>query len=272
VLTSAHAALRRVAGRAGVGMHELACVGVGIPGRVDHRAGTVTHAVNLGIDDRAFRIGPSLAERLRVPVAVENDVNAAALGAALAVGNGTPADLAYLSLGTGVAAGVVIGGRIHRGAHGVAGEIGHLPIFPGGPVCECGLTGCLEAVASGAAIAQQWPDGGSPAVSLFRAAAAGDPAALEVRDLLAERLARAVLLLGLTFDPTVVVLGGGVAEVGEPLVTAVRGALERLTAGSRFLGALGLPARLQGAPGDLLGALGAVEAARRRREGGPSRS
>ena len=89
-----------------------------------------------------------------VPTLVENDVNAAAFGASMVMGC---ADLAYLSIGTGVAAGLIFDGRLRRGAHGVAGEIGHLPVDPGGPACECGQRGCLETVASGAAIARRWP-------------------------------------------------------------------------------------------------------------------
>jgi glucokinase len=271
VLAAARGALERVSARAGAAPAQIAAVGVGVPGRVDPEAGAVTLAVNLGIGERPLPIGPRLAGALGVPVAVENDVNAAALGAAVALGG--VEDLAYLSVGTGVAAGLVVGGRLHRGANGVAGEIGHLPLFPDGPACECGLVGCLEAVASGSAVAQQWPDGGAPAVALFRAAGAGDPGAAGYRDLLAERLARAVLLLALTVDPAVVVIGGGVAEVGAPLLDAVRGALEDLAARSRFLGALGVAERVRGAPAGPLGALGAVEVARRRlAEPLPSRS
>jgi predicted NBD/HSP70 family sugar kinase len=261
VLASARRALEAVTEEGGASAGDLSAAGVGIPGLVDADRGTVTHAVNLGIDGRPFAIGPRLAETLRVPVAVENDVNLAALGAAVALGEGRPADLALLSVGTGVAAGVVIDGRIHRGAHGVAGEIGHLPLADDGPRCECGGVGCLEAVASGAVLAQRWP-GEAPAVSLVRAAAAGDPDAVALRDLLADRLARALLLLALTFDPAALVIGGGVADAGEPLVAAVREALAALVRRSRFLAALGIPGRLTGSPGELVGALGAVEVAR----------
>jgi glucokinase len=264
VLASSRLAIESVAGEAGLEAGELVCVGVGIPGSVDHREGTVRHAVNLGIGSSPFPIGALLAEAFGVDVAVENDVNAAALGAAAALGLGERASLAYLSVGTGVAAGLVVGGAIHRGAHGAAGEIGHLPLFPDGPVCECGMTGCLEAVASGSALGRIWPDGSSPGVALFRAAGRGDPRASALAREFADRLARAVLLLALTWDPSIVVLGGGAAEVGEPLVEAVREALERVAAQSRFVAGLGLPGRLRGAPSDLLGALGAVEAARRR--------
>ena len=90
----------------------------------------------------------------------------------------------------------------------------------------------------------------------------GDPEAVALRDLLADRLARALLLLALTFDPAALVIGGGVADAGEPLVAAVRDALAALVRRSRFLAALGIPGRLTGSPGELVGALGAVEVAR----------
>src|SRR6185312_9579035 len=114
------------------------------------------------------------------------------------------ADLAYLSIGTGLAAGSVLSGRLHRGARGGAGEIGHVPVDPSGPMCPCGQRGCLEAVASGSAIARAWPIGShperraageSPAAALFRAAADGDGAARRLRAKIADHLAAAVQLL-----------------------------------------------------------------------------
>jgi glucokinase len=224
VVAAAHAAVEELRGQ--LRGRPLASVGLGIPGQVDHDLGTVAHAVNLGIGE-AVAIGPALAARTGLPVGVENDVNAAALGAAALLRPGRPADLAYLSVGTGVAAGLILDGRLRRGSHRVSGEIGHLRVAPDGPRCECGLIGCLEAVASGAAIARQWPgtDGQSPAEQLFAAAADGDPAAIELRDTVAGHLADAVVLLAVTVDPELVVLGGGVAEVGLPLLAAVRRSL-----------------------------------------------
>ena len=124
-------------------------------------------------------------------------------------------DLAYLSIGTGVAAGLLLDGRLRRGALGVAGEIGHLPVDPAGPVCECGQRGCLEMVASGSAIARRWPSSNGRAASdLFAAAEAGDPTAVRAAAEVATHLATAVVTLSLAVDPAVIVLGGGVAEVG----------------------------------------------------------
>ena len=102
-------------------------VGIGVPGLVDVEQGAVKHAVNLDVDGDWLPLRTLLGDRLGVPVVVENDVNAAALGAVALSGK---EDLVYLSIGTGLAAGLVLGGRLRRGNHGAAGEIGHLPGRP----------------------------------------------------------------------------------------------------------------------------------------------
>jgi predicted NBD/HSP70 family sugar kinase len=217
-------------------------VGAGIPGIVDHLNGTVRNAVNLGIGEEPFAFGPALSDAVGLPVAVENDVNAATLGAALALGLD---DLAYLSIGTGLAAGLLVDGRLHRGRRGVAGEIGHVPVDPNGPLCRCGQRGCLEQLASGAAIARRWPSANSPARDLFAAAARGVPEAIVVRDDVVGHLATAVLLLVLTADPYPIVLGGGVSELGVPLLSALQSALSERSERSQLLRSLDLPARLR---------------------------
>ena len=181
---------------AGATAHDVAAVGVGVPGRVDREAGHVTHAVNLGWHD--LPLGPRLQERLGIPTVVENDVRAAALGLHRRRILGETESLALLAIGTGIAAGVVLDGQLHRGAHGLAGEIGHVIIDPSGPRCACGNRGCVEAIAAGPAIVARtkagWTarrDGRPPepdeqnitgAESVFAAAAAGDPVAAEVID------------------------------------------------------------------------------------------
>ena len=131
-------------------------VGLGIPGLVDVERGAVKHAVNLGVDGDWVPLRAELEARLGVPVAVENDVNVATLGAVALSGI---RDLVYLSIGTGLAAGLVLDGTLRRGATGAAGEIGHVPIDPHGALCQCGQRGCLETVASGRALAEAWPSG-----------------------------------------------------------------------------------------------------------------
>jgi glucokinase len=218
-------------------------VGLGIPGLVDADRGAVKHAVNLGVDGDWFPVGDLLADRLGVPVRVENDVNVAALGAMALSGVD---DLVYLSIGTGLAAGLVLDGRLRRGAHGAAGEIGHVPVDPSGAWCQCGQRGCLETVASGSALGAAWPsDDTPPAQAVFAAAAAGDARAREVRDGFVAGVAEAVRLLALAVDPDVVVLGGGVAHLGEPLRAVVAEALATQARSSAFLTSLDLASRLR---------------------------
>jgi glucokinase len=264
LLRSTAEVLADLAEAAGVAVDGFAAVGVGVPGLVDRAAGTVRHAVNLGLDDTPIGLAAHLGALAGAPVLVDNDVNLAAVGAAVALG--CRGDLAYLSVGTGLAAGLLLDGRIRRGAHGAAGEIGHLPIDPQGPLCECGQRGCLEALASGTAIATRWPvaDGALTATSALLAAAdTGDPAAVAVLGEVAGHLAGAVALLAQTVDPEVVVLGGGVADAGPGLLEAVRQALRDRAALSPVLAAIHLADRVALVPeGVPAGALGAAVFAR----------
>ena len=175
-------------------------------------------------------------------------------------------DLAYLAVGTGVSAGVVLHGRLHRGARGLAGEIGHVIVDPGGARCACGQDGCLETLVSGSAIARlareaTTQDGvpsrrsmGVPrdeagaldagagrreaigtnatAIDVYRAAASGDPLATEIADAVGRRLAWAVHLLVMAYDVERVVLGGGVSHAGETFVLPIQRELDRMRAAS----------------------------------------
>lgn len=237
-------------------------VGLGIPGLVDPERGAVKHAVNLGVDGQWVPLRAELEQRLGLAVAVENDVNVATLGAVALSGI---RDLVYLSIGTGLAAGLVLDGTLRRGASGAAGEIGHVPIDPQGAWCQCGQRGCLETVASGRALAEAWPSGTTPpAQALFAAAAEGDVKALAVRERFAAGVADAVRTLCLSVDPTTIVLGGGVSNLGEPLVDAVADALRAQAASSPFLTSLDLAARLRVVPADQpVAAIGAALLGRR---------
>jgi glucokinase len=259
-------------GRIGGPADMFSGVGIGIPGLVDAERGAVTHAVNLGVGPGGLALADRLTRRLNLPVVIENDVNAAACGAAAHLRLGR-VDLAYLSIGTGLAAGIVLDGQLRRGPHNAAGEIGHVPIDLSGPLCGCGQRGCLETLTSGSAIAARWPvpaaglDGlpsaTYPAQALFDAAASGDPKAITIRDEIAGYLAAAVRMLALTVDVDLVVLGGGVSEVGEPLRHAIALALDRQAEGSAFLHGLNLSARLSLVPRDQpVAAVGAALLAR----------
>jgi glucokinase len=258
----------RLAGRYGrnVGPADLfSGVGIGVPGLVDTERGAVTHAVNLGVGTGGLALADRLQRRLNLPVMVENDVNAAACGVAAHL-RLDQVDLAYLSIGTGLAAGIVLNGVLRRGPHNTAGEIGHIPVDPAGPVCACGQRGCLEVLVSGSAIDARWPIADAaihPAQALFDAAAAGDPRAVVIRDEVAGYLAAAVRILALTVDVDLVVLGGGVSGVGEPLRQAIAIALDRQAEGSAFLRGLDLSARLMLIPRDQpIAAIGAALLAR----------
>ena len=255
VVATALRTVERMGEVAGLRTASFTSIGIGIPGAVDNATGRVEHAVNLGLE--GLDLGRRLSDRLGIDVRVENDVKAAALGAHHLLGaragavDGTAGvtSMAYLNLGTGLAAGVVLGGRLLRGGHGIAGEIGHIPIDPAGVLCGCGQRGCLETVASGLAIARTWPTASEhPARELFDAADAGDARAVAVREEFFAGVATAVRLLVLTVDVDTVVIGGGLAALGGPLLAGTRRILNRWTAESAFLASTDLAARVQVVP------------------------
>jgi predicted NBD/HSP70 family sugar kinase len=265
VVATAIDATLSVARTAGIAVGDVAAIGIGIPGTVDPLLGTVRFAVNVGIGHDELDLAARLIDELEVAVHVENDVRAAALGADwyLTTHHGAVSDLAYLSIGTGIAAGYVERGRLRRGRTLVAGEIGHIPIDPNGPHCACGQIGCIEAIASGSAIERMWPtEAGPPAIELHKAAMSGDPTARRLWAGVMSGLSRAVLLLALTWDPEVIVLSGGVASLGDVLRDAIADRLADDAQHSEFLGSLDLGARMRVIdPSVPLGPIGAVRAA-----------
>ncbi|WP_349897820.1 ROK family protein [Parafrigoribacterium soli] len=260
VLGNASAAVSALAGLVGVEAGSFASIGVGIPGSVDAEAGRVAHAVNLGV--AGLDLGPGLSAVFGVPVRVENDVNAAALGAwsLLDLTQEVPGSMAYLNLGTGLAAGIVLDGELWRGSRGTAGEIGHIPVDPNGVICSCGQRGCLETLASGSAVARQWPsEHPYPVTELFDAAEAGVPLAIEVRDRLIENTAVAVRILILSLGVDLVVIGGGLSSLGERLLSPIQSVLSGWASASPFIASLDLPERVSLVPlGSPVAALGAA--------------
>lgn len=247
VLDTAELVLASLAERTGRSVAEFTALGVGVPGQVDRVAGVVRHAYNIGINE--LDLGARLSERTGIPVSVENDVTAAAIGAAhLMHLDGV---VAYLNLGTGLAAGFVIDGRPLRGATGGAGEIGHLPVDRRQRPCPCGQLGCLETVASGSALKTYWPAGGEhPGRELLGAVEAGDVEARSALDHLVDGAASAIRILGLTLDPNTVVIGGGLRFLGDPLLHGIRDTLARWEHESPFFGQLVMSRRLQVLPAD----------------------
>ncbi|MFI2226452.1 ROK family protein [Streptomyces fradiae] len=207
--------------------------GVAVPGIVDPDGGIAVYAANLGWRDVPLRA--LLGERLGgLPVALGHDVRTGGLAEGR-VGAGRGADrFLFVPLGTGIAGAIGIDGAIEAGAHGCAGEIGHIVVRPGGPACGCGQYGCLETLASASAVTRAWAEaGGDPdadAADCAKAVESGDPRALRVWrdavDALADGLVTALTLL----DPRALIIGGGLAEAGETLFTPLRAAVaERIT-------------------------------------------
>lgn len=252
VIASTVEAVDAVLVDAGVAMADVEAVGVGIPGTVVD--GVVTYALNLGIDrlDLAGALGDAWGRR----PAVDNDVNVAALGAWSL--RGSEGSLAYLNLGTGLAAGLILDGRLWRGARGAAGEIGHVSIDPVGPVDADGMPGSIETYASGSGIVRQWGVPGAAARDVLDAAAAGDARAEEIRRRLFLGLASAVRVLVLTFDVDTVVVGGGLAAY-DGLLDGASDVFDAWGRSSAFLASLDLAGRVSLVDADLpVAALGAA--------------
>ena len=262
VLAAATMAVFDTLDRLGETRSTVTGVGVGIPGLVNHTSGRVEHAVNLGI--QALDLAGALRDRVSLDVSVDNDVNVAAVGMfrviAGQLGRRAPGSLAYLNLGTWLAAGLVFEGRPWRGFRGTAGEIGHLPARLSSATCPCGQTGCLEATASGSGLDRVWPSAdGKPAVALLTAAGAGDPRAVEVEAEWFDQLLAAIKVLVLTLDVEVIAVGGGMSRIGQLLLDGIGRAIERSANESAFIAHLDIAERIELAPDDLpVAALGAA--------------
>lgn len=252
-------------------------VGVGVAGQVDPDSGTVRSAPNLMFRDFPFRA--RLEEMLRLPVAVLNDVQAVTYGEwTHGAGRGV-SDLVCIFVGTGVGGGVVADGHLVRGSSGSAGEVGHMTVDLHGPLCRCGNTGCVEAYAGGWAIAERaraavekdpvlgaallalhnGDAAGIVAATVSEAATAGDPLALRIVQEAGEALGAGAASIINGFNPSLIVLGGGVIEGMPHLFPIVDRELRR-----RALAAAAEQARLVlPALGGQAGAIGAATWIRR---------
>ena len=200
------------------GAQTLAGIGIGVPGFIDADTGVVRNSNNLAsLED--FPIREELSRQLNAWVILENDANAAALGE-LWLGAGRGVDhLLLITLGTGVGGGIIAGGKVLRGAAGMAGEIGHITVVPGGNPCGCGNRGCLEKHASATAVsamAQLMGMGsGLSGREVFDRAVAGDERARRVFQAMGESLGIAMATLVNIFNFPLYLLGGGAAEAWE---------------------------------------------------------
>lgn len=227
-------------------------VGLAVPGLIDGAHGRIRYSTNLDVRDLA--VAEVVRAVVPLPIVVENDVRAAAWGEwRWGAGRGA-SSVALLSAGTGIAAALVSGGRLYRGAAGAAGELGHVPVIPEGITCRCGRVGCLETVAGGWGIVRQverrsaerlagapGPGGVRPTTEgVFRAAVEGDPVAAAVVEQAGVYMGWSAVALVRLWNPERLLLGGGLFFSGSPLVVAV----ERAVAASTLYGDVPPPVAL----------------------------
>jgi glucokinase len=260
------------------GAFQVTGVGVGAAGFVDSKRSTVMFAPNLAWRDEPLRA--DLERRIGLPVVIENDANAAAWGE-FAFGAGEDvADSLLVTVGTGVGGGIVLNGELHRGAFGVAAEIGHMRVVPDGRICGCGNRGCWEQYASGSALVRDTREqarqgsliartlvdragGDVEAITgplITEAARDGDAFAHEQLASLGRWLGEGIASLAAVLDPEVVIIGGGVSEAGDLLLDPVRSHFRANLTGRHYRPEL----QIRGAVlGNKAGMIGAADLARR---------
>ena len=220
---------------AGLTLGQIASLGIGSPGAIDPTAGQVLYWCNLDFDH--VPLGRLLEDKLHLPVYLENDANAAALGEYAAGAGRGSASMVAITLGTGIGGGAVLDGKLYTGFNYAGMEVGHFVLEYNGRPCNCGRRGCFEAYCSATALIRQtraameghpdsllWRAGSLEAVegrTVFAALALGDPAARAVVEY-QQYLACGIASLINIFQPEVFCVGGGVANAGETLLAPVR--------------------------------------------------
>ncbi|SFU91344.1 ROK family protein [Alicyclobacillus macrosporangiidus] len=240
--------LRGMADACGMDPGVIRGAGVGVPAFLDLARGVVVEAINLGW--REVPLAELLADVLGMPVSVDNDANLAALGEAWAGAGAGAHTVLCTTVGTGVGGGVVIGGRLHHGANGMAGEIGHMRVVrEGGLLCNCGQTGCLETVASATAIVREArerqaagmlpPDERIDGAADVARLARDHEAARRVLETAGRWLGFGLAQAAVVLNPDVIVIGGGVSKAGDLLLEPARAAFtesaQRLVAEATLL-------------------------------------
>jgi glucokinase len=246
-------------------------IGIASVGPLDLTTGSVITAPNIP-EWLNFPIVDFLSDQFRVPVFLDNDANLAALGE-WKYGSGVGHhNLVYVTVSTGIGGGVIIEDRILHGERGLAAELGHITVLPDGPLCTCGQYGHLEAVASGPAIAKSVKEAiqrGQRSIlsadqiitskMVANAATAGDELALTVLNEAAEYLGRACADFLHIFNPSILIIGGGVAQSGEILLDPLRQAVKRYTLSPEYMKNLTICPAALGSETGLIGALALAE-------------
>lgn len=234
--------VKKLAQSANVDFKDVASVGVGCPGAVTGETGVVSYSCNLNW--KGVPLGGELSSLLGVPVKVTNDANAAALGEAKFGAGKNYSDVIFLTLGTGVGGGIVLGGKLYEGNESKGAEVGHMVIKTGGRRCACGRRGCFEVYASATALVRltraamrKNPDsimrkiaeeeGGADGRTAFEAEKLGDKAAAKVIDEYVGSLAEGIMNFCNIFRPQAIVIGGGVSAQGHNLTDRITAVCER---------------------------------------------
>jgi glucokinase len=207
------AAVQRLAAQAGIELRTLSGLGIGCPGPVNPVRGTIHNPYTLPGWPDGCNLVAALRDRLDLPVRLENDADAAAMGEAFAGAARGAGRVVMLTFGTGIGSGILIDGAIYRGCAGDHPELGHILVNTDGPPCYCGTRGCFESLASGTAIGEAGKACGfADSRAVFEAAAAGAERAQQIIQRATEATFVAAWALLHTFLPERVVLGGGLAE------------------------------------------------------------
>jgi glucokinase-like ROK family protein len=243
----------------GISPEKVLGVGLGVPGPIDVESGALGSTAILpgwsGINPRQ-----ELADRLGVPVQVDNDANLGALGELVWGGGRGVKDLAYIKVASGVGAGLVIDGRIYRGPGGTAGEIGHITLDESGPVCRCGNRGCLETFTAARYVLELLRGShgdGLTVPKMVQLAREGDPGCRRVISDVGRHIGMGVASLCNLLNPSRVVLGGDLAEAGELVLGPIRESVSRYAIPSAAQRLSVVPGAL-GARAEVLGALALV--------------
>ncbi len=250
---------------------EVLGIGVAVPGPVDSYQGWVLSTPNIP-EWHNLPLAHLISQQFNCPTWIENDANLAALGEWRYGAAQGHHDVLYLTISTGIGGGVILADRLLRGAHGMAAELGHVTIWPEGPLCSCGLPGHLEAIASGPAIVryvrEQIAGGVSSSLShvaslsadqVAQAARQGDTLARQAFQRAGKYLGLALASFLHIFDPSIVVLGGGVSQSGELLFQPLREQLRQSTFHPRYLENLKIVTASLGDAAGLIGARALVE-------------
>ncbi len=225
--------IEKVMEKANKNADDVKAIGIGSPGPLDAKAGIIITTPNLPF--RNFQLVKPITDKFKIPTYLDNDANVAAIGEyMLGAGKGTT-NMVYITVSTGIGGGAILDGKIYRGSTSNALEVGHTTILPDGPRCNCGNYGCIEAIASGTAIARQAREAISEGADtslknydtvtsyeVYKEAQKGDKVAKEILDSSFNYLGIAVANIITSFDPEMFVIGGGVSQMGAVLFDKVQ--------------------------------------------------